>query len=195
MNKKQLILDAGGVIVTNLTPGFWETIAAAASGSYEEIRAAYAADIRDGLWTGALAEAEFWSWLSAHCPGLAEQEARALLHRNIRLLPAFHCIPAWSLLADVHILSNHRAEWLGPHLERLGPHLGHVVISSEAGASKPSGEIYAALHAKLNPSASVLYVDDHRKNLTPAEALGWQGLLADEEGSWIEQANRWLHKE
>ncbi|QHW33428.1 HAD-IA family hydrolase [Paenibacillus rhizovicinus] len=192
MSRKQLILDAGGVIVTNLTPGFWEMISDAAGQPYESIREAYGAEIRDGLWDGSLPEDDFWRWLNAVCPALTEQEAKELLHRNMSLLPAFQCIPAWSELADVHILSNHRAEWLAPYLEALLPHLRHVVISSEAGAVKPSAAIFEQLHRKLDGNASILYVDDHRNNIHAAERAGWQGLLADEQGAWIGQVNHWL---
>ena len=183
MNKKQLILDAGGVIVTNLTPGFWETIAAAASKTYEEIRAAYAADIRDGLWTGTLAEAEFWRWLSAQCPGSAEQEARTLLQRNIRLLPAFHSHtgmePACGRAYPEAVTARNgwRRIWKG-----CGRIWGMSSFRARQGqASLPGIYTRPCTRSWIRRRPS-LYVDDQRKNLTAAEGLGWQGLLADEEG-------------
>ncbi|MBM7569267.1 HAD family hydrolase [Paenibacillus sacheonensis] len=191
MNRKQLVLDVGGVILSNLD-SFWERIAEAAGKSYDEIRDAYAAEIREGLWSGTLPEAEFWKWLQACCPSVTAGEARELLRGQMQPLPAVRCIPAWSRLADIHILSNHRAEWLAPCLEPIRSYLGHVVVSSEAGASKPGRAIFERLHRLLDPAAPILYVDDHSKNLAVGEQFGWQSLLADEAGAWIEQVNERL---
>ncbi|SFJ03765.1 putative hydrolase of the HAD superfamily [Paenibacillus sp. UNC496MF] len=193
--RKQLVLDAGGVIVTNLTPGFWTMLADAARVPYPDIRAAYKAELRDGLWTGAVSEADFWRWLGDRCPDVAGRDARELLLRNLRPLPAFERVAAWSRLADVHLLSNHRAEWLAPVVERLRPYLGHVVISSEAGASKPADAMFAALRGRLAPDAPVLYVDDHPGNLAAGERFGWTGLLADDDGRWTGEADAWLRQD
>ncbi|MFC4810905.1 HAD family hydrolase [Paenibacillus sp. GCM10023250] len=192
--RKQLVLDAGGVIVTNL-PGFWTMLADAARVQYSDIRAAYKAELGDGLWTGAVAEADFWRWVEDRCPGVTERDARELLRRNLRPLPAFDRVAAWSRLADVHLLSNHRTEWLAPVVARLRPYLGHVVISSETGASKPADAMFAALRDRLMPAAPVLYVDDHPDNLAAADRFGWTGLLADEDGRWIGEADAWLRQD
>lgn len=191
MSRKQLVLDAGGVVITNLTL-FWTLIGEASGRPHADVKAAFAAEIRDGFWSGSLPEADFWRWLGGSCPGLPEREARECLRRAIRPLPAFQCIPAWSRLADVHILSNHRAEWLSPCLAPIRPYVRHVVISSEAGAVKPSDAIFERLLRKLDPADPVLYVDDQRKNAAAAERAGWHGLLADEREAWIDRVNRWL---
>lgn len=86
---------------------------------------------------------------------------------------------------DLHLLSNHRPEWI---LNVLNPVLSHfktLTISSEAGVCKPDIGIFRIAQAKLPPGAAVIFVDDQEKNLVPARTLGWQTLLADEEGSWI----------
>lgn len=193
--RKQLILDAGGVIVTNFTPAFWERMAEASGMRYEELRAVYKAEVRDSLWNGRLPEPEFWNWLERECPAVPSSDARALLRNHIAPLPASACIPAWSEQADVHILSNHRAEWLEACLAPFRSRLGHVVVSSEAGSSKPSAAIFEHLQAKLPASSrGVLYVDDLRKNTEAAERCGWETLIADAESAWIERVNEWLQE-
>ncbi|WP_219838429.1 GNAT family N-acetyltransferase [Paenibacillus sp. R14(2021)] len=195
MNRPQLILDAGGVLVTNLTPAYWQELADAAFLTYEEIRTAYRADIRGRLWTGELTEGEFWDWLQARCPGVEIRLAKELLNQHLSPLPGYHCLPRWSELADIHILSNHRAEWLLPLLEDAKPYLRSITISSDAGMSKPDEGIFALANTQVIQEAPIMFVDDSGNNLEAAGRLGWKTLLADSGGAWIQHVNAWLEKE
>jgi haloacid dehalogenase superfamily, subfamily IA, variant 3 with third motif having DD or ED len=184
--KPQLVLDVGGVLLANLDP-FWRTLAELAGAPYDELRARYRREMRGPLWSGGISEPDFWSWLAAAWPGLDAAAARQALLHSMRPLPALNLLPAWSGLADLHILSNHRAEWVRPALRDVLPRFAGVTISSEAGSFKPNPEIYAAAAAKMPPGAPVLFVDDHPGNLRAAEAFGWRTLLADEADSrWTE---------
>ncbi|WP_208918602.1 hypothetical protein [Paenibacillus uliginis] len=59
MNKPQLVLDIAGVIVTNLSPSYWEEIAQIADISYNTIKELFKQEARDALWTGRMSEQQF----------------------------------------------------------------------------------------------------------------------------------------
>ncbi|MDG0812502.1 HAD-IA family hydrolase [Cohnella rhizosphaerae] len=128
-------------------------------------------------------------------PVIDAADARARLISEIRPLPALERLAGWRDRASLNILSNHRTEWIAPVLERLYPLADHVLVSAEAGCRKPEPEIYGLMDAKLRGFADVLYVDDAKSNLPQGAALGWKTLLADEDGAWIAQAERWLDAE
>jgi len=184
--RPQLVLDVGGVLLTNLTP-FWQELASHANLSYGEIRKAYKREMRETLWDGRVSEPEFWSWLQSSFPAIEDGHARKALAASLAPLPALALVPEWRLIADVHVLSNHRAEWLAPALAPVLDCFASLTISSEAGSSKPDEAIYAAAAAKLRPGAPVLFADDKPDNLRRAEAFGWHTLLADEAGGWLER--------
>lgn len=184
--KTQLVLDVGGVLGTNLTR-FWHELAVSASLPYEEIRRLYKRELRDMLWTGEITEPEFFAWACSLQISLNETQARSLMLSCLQPLPAYKLLPAWSGVYDLHILSNHRSEWLTPFLAPVRPYLKTVTISSEAGCAKPSPNIYKLAAAGLPEGAPILFVDDSEHNLTAAAAHGWQTLLADPDGQWIRQ--------
>jgi putative hydrolase of the HAD superfamily len=192
--KPQLVLDAGGVLLTNLD-SFWKTLAKLAGAPFDELRARYRREMRGLLWSGGISEPDFWSWLSAAWPGLDIASARQALLDSMKPLPALNHLQAWSSLADLHILSNHRAEWLLPQLDHRIRLFSGITISSEAGCFKPDPRIYETAAAKIPPGAPVLFVDDHPGNLRAAETFGWHTLLADEADSgWTEQVEPLLRR-
>src|SRR5262245_14751394 len=61
---------------------------------------------------------------------------------------------------------------------RLATHFDVVIASCELGVCKPEPAIFRACLEALGVDASdALFVDDHRPNVTAAEALGMQTLL------------------
>jgi putative hydrolase of the HAD superfamily len=187
--KTQLVLDVGGVLGTNLTR-FWHELAAAASMPLEEVRRRYKQELRDMLWTGEITEPGFFAWACSLQSAMDEPRARSLMLSCLQPLPAYGLLPAWSEIFDLHVLSNHRSEWLTPFLSPVRSYLKTVTISSEVGCAKPSPDIYKLVAAALPAGAPVLFVDDAEHNLTAAAALGWQTLLADEDSRWIHQLPR-----
>jgi putative hydrolase of the HAD superfamily len=172
MNRKpQLVLDVGNVLFSDLE-AFWRALADLAGAPLDEIRARYRSEMRVPLWTGRAPEPDFWSWLAGAWPGLDIAEARRALADSIKPLPALDCIPAWSALADLHILSNHRAEWIRPALRHVLPWFAGVTISSEAGFAKPDPEICAAAAANMPSGAPALFVDDKPDNLRSRNRSG-----------------------
>ncbi|CAM4325078.1 HAD family hydrolase [Paenibacillus tarimensis] len=185
-SRPQLILDVGGVLAANLTD-FWRYAASAAGLSYSVLRGRYKEQLRTSLWTGELSEAAFWGWLAEACPLLKTEQAQAALQSCLKPLPALALLPRWHHIADIHILSNHRAEWLRPWLAPYRNYLTSLTISSEAGCCKPDPALYRLAAVNLLPGRNTLYVDDAEHNLVPAAALGWHTLLADPEGYWVNQ--------
>ncbi|MBW7459760.1 hypothetical protein K0U00_37445, partial [Paenibacillus sepulcri] len=158
----QLILDAGGVLVTNLSPLLWQQLAAEAAVSHDQLVESYKRCIREDLWNGKAGEASFWNWLQVQFPALREDRARELLIANLQPLPALQLIPYWSKFFDIHLLSNHRAEWLLPVLSHVRHCLTSMTISSEFGSCKPGPAIFAQAASLLPPGSPTLYVDDQQ---------------------------------
>lgn len=192
--KPHLILDVGGVLLTNLTPSFWTQVARMSGVDYAALRRSYKEEVRDDLWSGALEEPAFMSWLSARCPGVSEQAARAILLDCLLPLPALERLADWAHIAHLHILSNHRDEWLAPKLAEYAASFQSMTVSSKAGSFKPNTAIYRLAAEAANGNSPILFVDDSVNNLRQAEAIGWNTLLADAEGQWIGQVESLLRE-
>ncbi|WP_169083003.1 HAD-IA family hydrolase [Paenibacillus sp. PL91] len=187
MTKPQLVLDIGGVLATNLSPLFWELLAAEANVSEEVIYAVYKKQISERLWIGDLTEEQFWLWVKDYTPLLETKRARAFIDNSLQPLPALAKVAEWSEIADVHLLSNHLPGWVEPIVKPIKPYLKSITISSLAAVRKPHPDIYARTAAYFPTGSTALFVDDKSKNIKQAASLGWRTLLADEDGKWIPQ--------
>ncbi|CAN7318672.1 HAD-IA family hydrolase [Paenibacillus sp. LjRoot153] len=120
---------------------------------------------------------------------------RSWILQQLKPLAAMKHLEAWGQHADIHLLSNHRIEWLALLLEPILPFLKNTTISSEVGYCKPNREVYELVQTHFpKEQAVVLFVDDQEKNLVPARAMGWHTLLADAEEAWIAQVTAFLNK-
>jgi FMN phosphatase YigB (HAD superfamily) len=188
INKPQLVLDIAGVLLTNLSPLFWKELAHSTSVSYDILKTRFNEEIRNDLWLGKLHEIEFWKWLHNQCPNIYETDAKALLYNHIKPLPAASHLNDWSQTADIHLLSNHRKEWLDCFLSSVQTSVKSITISSEVGLCKPDPRIYDHIvRSHMRSTGKVLFVDDQDKNLKPAFNMGWNTLLADPQGKWVER--------
>ncbi|GFN31748.1 HAD-IA family hydrolase [Paenibacillus xylaniclasticus] len=183
--RPQLVLDVGGVLLSNLTPAFWTEAVTRSGVDYAVVRARYKSEIRDDLWSGVLTEEQFWSWIAFYCPSISPEAGQALLMDCLVPLPALTYLHKWSRIADLHLLSNHRHEWLLPKLEDYIELFRTVTISSQSGCFKPNEAIYRIAEQSIGIEAPILFVDDSTTNLQQAELFGWSTLLADVEGKWI----------
>lgn len=190
--KPQLVLDIGGVLLTNLSPRLWQQLSVEANVPDHVIAAQFKQEVREALWSGKMTEEDFWSWLCVTFPSIDERKARELLHANLVPLPALSYLPAWSRVADIHLLSNHRSEWVVPALAAVSEHIESITISSSIGCCKPHPEMFEALASRIGSFDRILFVDDQDKNLKPAARIGWDTLLADADGAWIGQVARYL---
>lgn len=166
---------------------FWEQLCDRSSISYESIVPHYKATMSAPLWRGEVTEAEFWNWMAGGYPSVDVSSARLLLTANLARLPALNRLAEWRAHADLHLLSNHRAEWLLPVLAKELPLFASVTISSEVGCAKPQPEIFRRVASRLPAGAPVLFVDDQSHNLQAAIELGWMTLKADADGRWVEE--------
>lgn len=87
MNRTQLIMDAGGVIVSNFPASFWFGLAGQAGVSVRELQAFFHQELKEPLWTGKISEPEFWSRIKGRYPGVDLEKARADFLDGLRLLP------------------------------------------------------------------------------------------------------------
>lgn len=191
MGKPQLILDAGGVIVTNFPASFWEELARQAGTAVEELQQFFHRELKEPLWTGKIGEPAFWDMIVRRYPAVDPARARSVFLAGLRLLPAAGRLPGLSERFGIHLLSNHRPEWILDVLRPVLHCFSSLTISSEAGVCKPNPEIYRVVTARLPKGAPVLFIDDQEKNLAPARELGWQTMLADEEGTWLDRLEEW----
>ncbi|MBW7476912.1 HAD-IA family hydrolase [Paenibacillus oenotherae] len=183
--KPQLVLDIGGVLLANLSPLFWQELTSDTVITHAELTSRYKAQMSEALWRGAITEEQFWHWICEQCSSIDGGHARALLRSKLTPLPALNLLPEWSRIADIHLLSNHRMEWIMPCLASVEPFIQSMTISSQVGVSKPHAPIYRHAASELRPSQRVLFVDDLETNLLEASRLGWDTLLADEQGAWL----------
>ncbi|MBB3129407.1 putative hydrolase of the HAD superfamily [Paenibacillus rhizosphaerae] len=196
MNRPQLILDVAGVIATNLSPGFWEEAAMAGGTSYRQLKDRFRREIRESFWTGDTTMEQFRDWLAGHGPDLSMERLNALAMKYLQPLPALERISSWSREAAVHLLSNHREEWLSGLLEPVKDQVKSLTISSRAGYCKPDPRIYQLICEHFSDGEGpCIYVDDQEKNLIPARALGWHTVIADSEGRWVEEVSRLLKQQ
>lgn len=190
MKKGQLILDVAGVLISNMTPGFWNDISKISNIPAVEWKNRFNAELRESFWSGKLPEYVFWQWLNDKYKSLDLQQAKSILMENLKALPAYEYIPKWSEMADIHLLSNHRNEWLDLLLAPIQTYLKSVTISSSVGLCKPDIELFKQVNLLLPKGQQVLFVDDQRNNLLTAEKLGWNTILADSDGQWIGELDK-----
>lgn len=191
--KPQLILDVAGVLISNFSPLFWEEVVTFAEDySAAELRRQFKEELRRQLWTGAVPDTAFFSWITSHIPTVHAQEVERILYFHLTPLPAMERLPQWSRSADLHLLTNHRIEWIVPLLSPIQHYITSMTVSSETGYCKPDQRIYQCVREKLRMNGPILYVDDQQKNLTPGAALGWHTLLADGAGCWMTRVEELL---
>ncbi|MGP4038372.1 HAD family hydrolase [Gracilibacillus sp. D59] len=189
--KFQLVLDVGGVLATDLDL-FWEELINKANLPYNKIRAIYKKEIREQLWEGNISEREFWQWLDRTFPGINLEYLQSVMQKSLVELEGIHHVEKWSTVSDIHILSNHRTEWLQPVINQLRPYLTSITVSAEVGVAKPDLGIYEICNKQLDPHRPSLFVDNKKENLIPAVELGWQTIHADPNNEWISKVNRIL---
>ena len=186
--KLELVLDLAGVLVTNFSPNFWMNLSSSFNVSYNHLTT-FKKEIREELWTGKIREDVFWTMLKREFPVIDINVAKSKLYSALRPLPAIERIPLWSQNVNVHIVSNHRIEWVSSIISPLQDHLTSMTISSEIGHCKPHVDIYLEVQNHFTSNHHVWFVDDQEKNLVVARKLGWNALLADEGGEWVKKVN------
>jgi|GEM_PF-4790253 len=195
-NKRILILDAGGVIIEDLSGQFWDLIAAQSTDkalTREHLYREYKKDISDQLWTGQLSEQQLLHFLQTFKISLNEAELRAIIASCLKPLPAFEKVKEWSTKLPVYIMSNHLSDWLLPALEPLKDYISDYYISDVFKIKKPIKDWYDQLSHR-HPNTSIFFVDNTLHNIVVAQENGWSTVLADETHSWIQEVDDWISK-
>ncbi|WP_010281738.1 HAD-IA family hydrolase [Bacillus timonensis] len=189
--KVNLVLDIAGVIATNYSPIFWKNLSTQFNVPHDKLLE-FKKEFRHDLWTGKIGEGRYWYLLTKRFPTIDIEYARNSLLSMIKPLPALDHIPRWSIYATIHLVSNHRREWLNHIIEPIQNHINSITISSEVGFSKPNNEIFVRVANQISQGARILFIDDQEKNLNAAKILGWSTILADKNGEWIRETENLL---
>jgi FMN phosphatase YigB (HAD superfamily) len=168
-----LAVDIHGVVLNSPLLRFVGDIGRRTGEGPDDIRRRWRDDLRRPFWVGDLDEATMWHRLA---PGLDPHELRTDLERRYGPGPLFDVVnervgPTW-------LLSNHRAAWLVPRLERFGilDRFERVYVSDELRAAKPEPEAFAP----LDGVRGLVYVDDSRRNVRAARRCGVDAVALDD---------------
>ena len=160
--KPNLVLDIAGVIATNFSPIFWKDISTKFGVSYDNLLK-FRTNIREELWSGKINEQEFWDKLVGSFPTIDQRYATNKLLSLIKPLPAYEEIAMWSTYSNIHLLSNHRREWIKHIIRPVENYITSTTISSDVGTCKPEGNIYLRVNSEFKSNANVIFVDDQEK--------------------------------
>ncbi|MBA3397471.1 MAG: hypothetical protein H0T89_32900 [Deltaproteobacteria bacterium] len=185
-----LVLDGQGVVFNDPLATFLAQLADATGQDRGAVLARWRDDVREHAWRGAIDDAAMWSALAGNDP----EDWGARLEAAYAPGPAAPWLPGWAALVPVWLLTNHRAAWIEQRLERfaLRRWLSRVLVSDAIGALKPEPPVFAPLLGHVRDPATVLVVDDQKKNVAAAAGLGLSAVLADPEGRWIAEVDRLL---
>lgn len=107
-------------------------------------------------------------------------------------MPALKELPLWSRYANIHLLSNHRIEWIKHIIRPVENSIKSITISCDVGLCKPQVGIYVVVNSKISSEGKAIFIDDQEKNLFVARNIGWNTILADDKGRWIEKVTQLL---
>lgn len=188
MRPKLVLLDACGVILNDPLPGLIEALGRSLGEDPVETVARYAA-LRPAFWTGATDESAFWEQLTL---GRDPEGWAARLAGSFGPGPASGRLSAWSSVARLRVLSNHRTRWMEGHLGRFGlrDHFERVVVSDAIGHAKPDPRAFELALSDAGVARSeVLFVDDKQRNVIVARELGLQAVWADPTSRWLDEVD------
>jgi len=187
MARPALIIGSESVLVADPFQRFWDLAASAAAEPAGEIAARFEADLGDGYRRGDLPEAFFWRWLEQQLGGSEKLWHEAFLERLYPLL-SLGMICRFAEAADVHLISELRAEWIVPLLRNEGvlAHTASVQIGSRTRHLRPD------LYALPEVGDEALIVDSDPRAAAVAPALGCRALAADPELEWVTTVVEWL---
>lgn len=191
--RKTLVLDVGGVLASNLSPGLWQQLSSIGRCEEQLLYAQYKEEISRKLWCGEITELQWWEWLAARGVEVSAELRPHLIASYLQPLPALELLPQWSKLCRIIIMSNHRTEWLNPLLQPYQSYIESIYISDQVGMCKPSSEWFHHIDKQIH--GPIHFVDDSEKNISAAMQLGWQTTLADKHGNWTAAIDEWLHSQ
>ncbi len=139
-SSRLLVLDIGGVLLADPMPTLFQHLAEAGERPVAAVRGFYLANLREGLWSGEMAEDEFWSRILC-AVGLSSREARQWREQLLAWqppLPAAERLADWSAVARILLLSNHRSAWVRPALSAAGIPIPEPAVRTQVALSRPA---------------------------------------------------------
>lgn len=193
-----VVLDLGGVVLANAVRRMLEAVAADAGASPAATYEDFESRLRGPMWTGQVTEPAFWGELSA-VVGAPVDGDRWRTWLGAELVPLHPGIDrrlaGWAERSTLLALSNHRSEWMVPALARTGldTAFAEVFVTDRLGVAKPDPEALAVVLARHGTQAAdAILVDDVEENVVAAREIGADGLLADPDGRWMDELDRWI---
>lgn len=178
---KSVILAAEGVLFPRVLDRVLDTAAVASGLDRLEIRARWQADAEDPYLRGRIPETYIWDWLGQYSktdPDLW----RETLWSTLCPLASAGFLSRMSRWADIHIISETRAEWLRPVIRNEGllPFLASLHFSSETGLRQPD------LLAVPEPRGREVWVVDRAEASGAALRLGYRPIEGDRRMRWLQ---------
>lgn len=194
MKKHSLILDAGGVIIEDLSVSFWHILAAKSTLpalDTTKLYAQYKLDVSEQLWTGKINEQQLLQFLETFGIVLTPAELNEIIKGCLLPLPAYEKVKVWSSKVPIYIMSNHVSSWLMPALAPLQPFITDFYISDAYKVKKPTGAWFEHITDRLQHT-SIMFVDNTMHNIEAAKQVGWNTIYADADHKWIDEVESWL---
>ena len=189
-----LLLDIGGVIMTDPMGAFIDRLSQESKCPREELESFYRDVLYAPFWDGTISENAFWDKLLDRC-GLPDQREawRPWLLTAMTPLPAAGKLNHWRKTCELWMLSNHRSEWLRPLLNQyeLTEFFSRIFISDEVGLAKPDPALYALVKREAE-SKRMLYVDDRAPFVQAGREAGIPAITADEDALWLKVVDSWI---
>jgi hypothetical protein len=179
---KSVILACEGVLFPRPLERIWQGVASAAGLDRVELVGAWENEAEDRFVRGLLPEEYLWDWI-AERSGTDPDLWRETLWSSLYPLASCNFLARLSGLAEIHLLSEIRAEWLRPIIrsEGLLPVVGSLTFSSETGLRRP--DLYALPDAG---SSQVVVVDNH-PSLPAVREIGYRPMAADQKMAWLQE--------
>lgn len=168
-----VVLDVHGVLLNRPLHDFLVELGERSCEGGDALLARWRRELRRPFWEGSIDEPTMWNALA---PESDPTDLRRELESRFApgpLLPA-----VLESDARIWLLSNHRADWLLPRLERfgLGGRFERTLVSDQIGAAKPSAGAFAEI-LELARTERVCFVDDQEHNVERARSLGIAAML------------------
>lgn len=185
-------LDAS-VILADPMWSLFDAMSVDAGRSAHAIAAIFHYEFAVNLWSGHLAEEQFWRLFTDRVGMMPTPPRwRTTVLSAIRPMPGFRKLPALADGCEIWLVANHRHEWLGPalHSTRAVRYLDRKVISSLTGLVQPQPAAYQHLR-RLTNGRPVLFVGGTAAHADGARAAGMNAVVADAAGQWKRTVQDW----
>ena len=197
MRTSVVVVDAGGVLLTEPVPDLLAAMAVSGGTSPAEVAACFERELYVPLWSGQLPLSGLWARLRAVSGARHDDQYwEDFFLDRLRRSSALGRLDELRSADSVVVLSNHLSRWLRPHLREAIDEglLDHVLISEETGHVKPAPEAFLDVLRlpEVGGEPRVLMVDDRPQNLSAARAAGFDTIEGSTNGKWLESAVRWL---